>query len=302
MESDRVPHGSPPPTWDTFVRSLAPGLCNLRLFRAVQSHVLFIGHGRSGSSLVGSLLNAHRHALIAHELNELHFIKRKFTGTQLNWLLYAQDRAFERAGRDWTGYNYRVEGQWQGRFEKIFVVGDKHAGGATRLLGQRPELLDRLRRTVGVPVKMIHLVRNPLDNISTLHRRQNLSLEAAARLYFEHAATNHRLIRENPADVLTVHLEDVIARPRPELSRLCKFLDLDTPADYLDDCASALFAEPRQTRDLVEWPRDLVADILRQCRDLPFLHRYRPDIVCFGQSPGPVQSSRVDAPPVRRAA
>ncbi|HUE70367.1 MAG TPA: sulfotransferase [Pirellulaceae bacterium] len=281
------------------MRSLAPGLCNLRLFREVQCHVLFIGHGRSGSSLVGSLLNAHRHALISHELNELHFIKRNFTGAQLNWLLYAQDRAFEQAGREWTGYNYRVEGQWQGKFEKILVIGDKHAGGATRLIGQRPWLLDRLRRTVGVTVKMVHVVRHPLDNIATLHRRQDLSLEAAAQQYFEQASTNERLVREYPSDVLTVHLEDVIGRPRVQMTRLCEFLKLDAPADFLEACAAAVFAEPRRTRDLIEWPRELVTDILRQCREMPFLHRYRPDIAGFVQ---PVQPVRVESWPVRRAA
>ena len=299
MPNDRVPNGSPTPTLDTYVRSLAPGLLSRRLFRDVRFHVLFIGHGRSGSSLVGSLLNAHRHALIAHELNELHFIKRNFTGAQLNWLLYAQDRAFEKAGREWTGYNYRVEGQWQGKFERIHVIGDKHAGGATRLIGQRPELLDRLRRTVGVPVKFVHVVRHPLDNIATLHRRQDLSLEAAVKQYFDQATINERLVGESPRDSLTVHLEDVIGRPRVQMTRLCEFLGLDTPADFLDACAGAVFAEPRRTRDLIEWPRELVADILQQCRELPFLHRYRADIVSFAQ---PAQPAHVEAWPMRRAA
>lgn len=283
MPTDRVPNGSPSPTLGTKIRSFLPSLCNRRRFHDVRTHVLFIGHGRSGSSLVGSLLNAHRHALIAHELNELHFIKRRFSGPQLNWLLYAQERAFEQSGRAWTGYDYRVNGQWQGRWERLLVIGDKHAGGATRLLGQRPELLDQLRRTVRVPVKMVHVVRHPLDNIATLHRRQDLTLADAARLYFDHALTNERLCRRNPDDVLTVHLEDVIARPQGELTRLCKYLDLDAPAEYLHDCAAAIFAEPRRTRDQVDWSGDLVAEILRQCRGLPFLHRYREDIAFFAQ-------------------
>src|SRR5262245_3468595 len=185
MLQDRVAGGSPPPKLSTFFRSLAPALWRRSIFREVRTHVLFIGHGRSGSSLVGSLLNAHRHAVIAHELNTLHFVKRHFTRLQLNWLLWAQDQAFGCAGREWTGYDYRVPGQWQGRFERLLVIGDKHAGGATRVLGQRPAILDRLRQTVGVPVKLIHVVRHPLDNIATLHRRMNLPLADAAKIYFD---------------------------------------------------------------------------------------------------------------------
>ena len=278
MLQDRVAGGSPPPKLSTFVRSLAPALWRRSVFREVRTHVLFIGHGRSGSSLVGSLLNAHRHAVIAHELNTMHFVKRRFTRLQLNWLLWAQDQAFGRAGREWTGYDYRVSGQWQGRFERLLVIGDKHAGGATKLLGQRPELLDRLRWIVGVPVKMVHIVRNPLDNIATLHRRQNMSLAAAAEFYFESTATNQRLLVENPRDTLTVHLEDVISRPGEEISRLCGFLDLDAPADYLQDCAASVFAEPRRTRGSVDWPSELLSIILDRCQGCDFLRRHVDDI------------------------
>jgi hypothetical protein len=278
------------------LQSLLPAWRHRRLFRQVRTYALFIGHGRSGSSLVGSLINAHRHALIAHELNALHFVKRRFPRLAFYWLHHFQDQAFDRAGREWTGYDYRVAGQWQGRFDRLLVIGDKHAGGATRVLGQRPEILARLRRTVGVSVKMVHIVRNPLDNIATLHRRQDLSLPDAARHYWEHAATNERLLRDNPCDALTLHLEDVIADPGLELSRLCRFLDLDAPSDYLEACAAALFAAPRRTRDLIDWPPELLADTLRQSRRLSFLEPYGEDIACFAER---FRSPRT---PLRRAA
>ena len=45
------------------------------LFSQVQACCLFIGYARSGHSLVGSFLNAHRHAVIAHELNLLWYAR-----------------------------------------------------------------------------------------------------------------------------------------------------------------------------------------------------------------------------------
>ena len=93
-----------------------------------------------------------------------------------------------------------------------------------------------------------------------------------------------------------VAVQDVVARPRAELSQLCKFLDLDAPADYLDACAAALFAEPRRTRDLVPWPRELLTDVLWQCRTLPFLRRYRQDVTA------PAEQSRAEPRMLRRAA
>jgi hypothetical protein len=238
---------------------------------------------RSGSSLIGSLLNAHRHALIAHELNALHFVRRRFSRSQLFYLLREQDRAFENAARQWYGYDYRVPGQWQGRFEKLQVIGDKHAGGATHILGRRPELLPRLIDTVGVPVKLVHVVRSPLDNIATVHRLQKLPLAEAADYYFEHTATNARLVRKYAGDCLTIHLEDFIRQPADSLRRLCSFLDLDSPADYLRDCSAAVFSEPRQTRGELHWPSNLVKEIAARASDVGFLSQYAPEIGRFAQ-------------------
>jgi len=265
--------GNPPPKLGTLVRSLLPAALKRHLFRDVRTFVLFIGHARSGSSLVGSLLNAHRHALIAHELNAMHFVKRRFPRSVLYWLLYRQDQAFEQAGRQWAGYDYKVSGQWQGRSERLLVIGDKHASGASRLLGERPKLLARLQRAVGT-VKMVHVIRHPLDNIATLHRRQNFPLPEAIDVYLRLAATNARLVREHPGDVVTIHHEDMIAQPQLELTRMCRFLDLDAPPAYLQACAATLFTSPRRTRSTVAWPAGAVEEIREGCRDVPFLQRY----------------------------
>ena len=281
MPGPGVPRGNPPPTLRTFVRSLAPALLATGAFRHVRTFCLFIGMNRSGSSLIGSLLNAHRSALIAHELNVLHFVRRRFTRSQLYYLLREQDRAFENADRQWYGYDYRVAGQWQGRNEHLSVIGDKHAGGATHLLGRRPELLPRLGEIVGVPLKLVHVVRSPLDNIATVHRLQQLSLPAAAEYYFEHTATNARLVRKYAGDVITIHLEDFIARPTVELRRLCGFLSLDAPEDYLADCSQAVFTEPHKTRSELAWPPRLVAEIGARASDVSFLARYTADIARF---------------------
>src|SRR5512143_1721936 len=38
-------------------------------FLRVERFCLFVGYPRSGHSLVGAFLNAHRHAVVSHELN-----------------------------------------------------------------------------------------------------------------------------------------------------------------------------------------------------------------------------------------
>ena len=57
------------------------------------------------------------------------------------------------------------------------VVGDKK-GGTTSLLLANPknmELLERIRQIVQIPMKFIHVTRNPFDNIATIMLRRKSS-------------------------------------------------------------------------------------------------------------------------------
>ena len=50
------------------------------------------------------------------------------------------------------------------------VIGDKKGGGTTKMLAQDSTLLKRLERIVEMPVDLIHVIRDPYDNISTMAR------------------------------------------------------------------------------------------------------------------------------------
>lgn len=273
------------PKLDRYLATWLPAWRNRSLFRDVECFLLFVGYPRSGHSLVGSLLNAHRNILVGHELNIMHYVKRWFTRNQLYWMLYKQDQAFGQVGRQWTGYDYTVPGQWQGRNESIRVIGDKHGQGATTVISQDPEALPRLRATVGVPVKMLHVVRHPLDNIATMARKSDLSLEAAARLYFKLCDTNQQLLDDRANDMLTVYFEDLIASPRKELLKIVHFLDMPGHIPYLNDCASIVFPEPHLTRNTVDWDDELLESIGDRSRFFPFLERYGLSQPAMGRAP-----------------
>jgi hypothetical protein len=240
-------------------------------FAHVQAFVLFIGSPRSGHSLVGSLLNAHPNALIAHELDVLRFVDAGYSRNQIYWLLKAKDRQFNRRGCQWTGYDYQVPNQWQGRYENLQVIGDKRGGMSTHRLTLQPELLPRLEALVKVPVRLIHIVRHPLDNIATMLRHNGGTLEDAIANYFAKADTNYRLLRQRPADVLTASLDDVVAQPLRFLTALCEFLKLPTPGSYIADCASIVLPEVRRTRDSISWPAALRQQVIGRAKQYPFL-------------------------------
>ena len=180
----------------TYLESIVRGRRARASYADIRTFAMFVGQPRSGTSLLGSLLNAHRNTCIAQELNALKFLRRGYTRDQIYWLIQARDREFGRGGRNWTGYQYVVPNQWQGRCENLTVIGDKKAGKSTEELARRPELSDQLRRSLGISVRVIQIVRNPFDVITTIHRKTRASLDDAVHAHFRRCQTNQRLIHE----------------------------------------------------------------------------------------------------------
>lgn len=261
------------------VRRLARVRAALRAhrYRAVRTFCLFVGYARSGSSLAGSLLDAHRHSLIAQELDALGFVGDGWERGELFALIELNAERFTREGREWTGYSYDVPGQWQGRVRELRVIGDKKAGRSTRRLIERPELLPQLRERVQVPLRFVHVVRNPYDNIATRQRRgaQRRTLRESIELYFRLArAVDVVRDRIGAHAMLDVRHEDLVARPRAELARMCDFLGLDAPEAYLEDAAEVVHPSPNRTRARAGWTKPLIRDVRARCADHPALAGY----------------------------
>jgi hypothetical protein len=244
-------------------------------FDDVRAFCLFIGYPRSGHSLVGSLIDAHPCAVISHELDALRYVGTRLVPRDLLYtMILRRDRAFASAGRTWTGYDYEVPGQAQGRFDRLRVIGDKRGGGTTKRLGRRPELLARLRRLVGVDVRMVHVIRDPFDAIASMQRRTREPLEATITRFFDACATNAAVRDAHPGAVVDVRLERLVADPAAVMRRVTGFLDLDAPASYLEGCAAVVFDAPRRAREAIAWPAAQVADVTRRIEAYPFLDGY----------------------------
>jgi Sulfotransferase family len=243
----------------------------------VETFCMFIGYPRSGHSLVGALLDAHPNAVISHELNALECVEKGFDRERIFRLVLENSRRVAKSGREWEGYSYEVPNQWQGRFERLRVIGDKKGGASTRILSSAPGILRRLLDTIDTDVKFIHVVRNPYDNISTMfkHRRHNLSLRSVIEDYLSMCATNSRISEWVGGDpVFDLRHEALVEAPEELLGDLCGFLGLECKEDYLEDCASIVFDSPRKTRYDVEWDAGMIAAVQEGIGRHEFLRGY----------------------------
>jgi hypothetical protein len=250
-------------------------------FRDVETYCTFIGYPRSGHSIIGSLLDAHPKIIIAHELDALKFLEEGVGRERIYSLLLHKSQLFKKRGAVSSGYTYKVPNQWQGEYEALKVIGDKKGAGTIKRLQERPELLDRLRQTIDVPVKFVHVLRNPYDNITTIFSRKQQKLEApptldeSADYYFSLCETVAEVkARVGADDVLDVRLEDFIADPEATLTTVCRFLGLEASEEYLRDCASIVYDSPNKSRHKAAWSPEQIDAVARRMETFPFLAGY----------------------------
>lgn len=258
---------------EKFEASITSSADHAARFDEVERFCLFLGYPRSGHTIVASMLAAHPDAAIAIELDALRYVAAGFGREQIYTLL--MQRSVTQSPTSYE-YDYTVAGQWQGRVRRLRVIGDKEAGMTNLRLRWEPDLIDRLRDLIGVPLRVVHIVRHPLDNITTMLTRGDADhLRQAIGTYFRFATNARDAIERLGADeVMTRHQESLIADPRATLEQLCQFLGLEADPPYLDACASIVMSKPKRTRESIDWPASLVAEVKAQAREVDFLSSY----------------------------
>jgi sulfotransferase family protein len=256
-----------------FLTSLCRSVYEPGLFNDVKKYVMFIGYPRSGHTLVGFLLDAHPHVIVASQTSALRYIKHGFGRQQIFHVLVQNSRQVAKTGREQRRYSYDVPNQWQGRCEKLQVIGE--STGLTRLR-RNPHLLKSLReRLKKVDLKLIHVIRNPYDNISTMKLRSGESLPDAIKRYFSMCEIVERLKPQvAPGAVHDLKHEALITDPKNTLKDLCGFLGLSAGESYYSDCAGVIYKSSHKTRNDLEWNHELIDSVKREMSRFPFLDGY----------------------------
>jgi Sulfotransferase family len=222
----------------------------------LQACCLFIGYPRSGHSLVGALLDAHPDVALAHQADALRLLDEGMSQAELVRTLVADTEIRAAKGRRQGKYLYVVDGWWQGRTRTIRVVGDANSGKSTPRIGADPAVVERAERHLGVPIKLVHIVRNPYDNIATLSMRREHTMTSGIQTFEQLTGIVEGQILRGHPPVLTIRHDDLIADAAGELARICEFIGIEPDPAYLEACASIVFASPHKTRETVEWTAD----------------------------------------------
>ena len=271
----------------------------------VEKFVLFVGYPRSGHSIVASMMDAHPNMIIAHEYNLFRQWKKSPTKHSQRMHLYNAllKNSVENAASGWRsqqnlkkGYTLGVESQWQANFTQLKVIGDKSGAVTSQEFEKNPEvfmeILEQLKHVTGVPIRVIHVVRNPYDMISTRllyadgDKKTKLPATEEKKHCNDYGVDYHtnrtfsivrhvdKFLKRTNLTVLDVHHADLIKDPRKTISMICRFLSLPYPEDYLDACEKKAYSNQSKTRLLVSWPEKMVEMVHQLSRPYSFLWRY----------------------------
>ena len=267
-------------------QSMRHVLNNPGLFDDVERVCLFIGYQRSSHSLVGSILDAHPEAAIAHELDAMTYLKEGFSREQLFSMMLRNSQYHGQKGREQTGYSYQVPNQYQGTFRKLRVIGDKRGNRTSQWLKTHPDLLWQFKNLVQCPVHFVHVTRNPFDNIATMAKRDKRVKGDVRKInegILQHAKDEYlktsKVIEQvrnqlNDEEFFTMHIEDFLENPDHYLRELLQFLGLPVIEDYLKDSQSILFSKPKQTRYDFTWPRHIADEVAQYASTFYCLRDY----------------------------
>lgn len=287
-------------------------ILNQSVINEVDTFLFFIGYPRSGHSIIASCLDAHPDAIVAHEFNIFSkllypklvdqllnktilysaLVQNSFRQSLMGW------RSDEQKFKDKKGYTlkFNSSSSWQGKFRRLKVIGDKSGGLTAHVYRSLPgpfvKVYQELSDAIGVPVRVLHVVRNPYDMVATrlLFR---LSEEKGKKASFsaENRITNARqimaavkslesevqavyeLINKLKLSTLEVHSGDFVSNTKTTVGNICAFLGLECSESYLEMCASSVY-NPNQSRTVVKWHEASKKSLDQLIHNYSFFKRY----------------------------
>ena len=240
--------------------------------------LMFAGYPRSGHTLVASILNAHPNIICSNQQFIIDNISSDVELRLANINILAKIESGTDRGK-WNPNAY-IEPLPKG---DITVIGDKTGHRTIKHLISHPEDLEVLKRTVKLPIKWIHVVRNPFDNLATWTKKNYESrekLKANIGTEFDIAFENYKALNDKikelkeTEDVLTINHERVIRFIDKTLDDLCSFLDVEKHTEWRKKVIEVLWKDPRITRRAITWKVEDRIKVLKLTKKYPWLLGY----------------------------
>lgn len=252
----------------------------------------FVCPGQTGHTVLAHILDSHPDCIIAEESKLVtRIVKRSWSLDKVIDRVKASSSQVMDVYKEYGTYerpfgSYRNKfGQitkWNGRYRDLKVIGDKH--GWDLLSKNRPNLFEIMERRLEIPVKVIHMVRDPFEIVSSwyLGHIESNKKKSEPRIELKiddlekiHALSKLLCYDSKFPNVILVKLEDLIEYPRNSLIRISDFLGLDLNEEVMKGAEQVLFKSPRSYKRQVPWNRDHIKTVNEMIERYEFLEGYK---------------------------
>ena len=271
----------------------------------VKTFVFFVGHPCSGHSIVGSLIDSHPHMVVSNEYTLFWKLskgalapnKSKIFNALWNFDLKMKSRTV-----NVKGYTLMVDGLYEGKYlDHIDVIGDKRGDRTIQLFIDHPSKwlsVYNTLKSLNVTLKVIHVIRNPYDNIASLiflsdnkkyiifkkikHSNKTYTFNSSytakwIKMYFQYHQAIVSVKENYNLDIIEVHGKDLILDPKVNLLRLCNRLGVTCSDDYLEKCSKKIYKDESRTRHLLNWTKQQLELIEQNIKKYSCLKGYTYD-------------------------
>lgn len=223
----------------------------------------FIGEGRSGQTILSAILDSHPNARIGEEQKSVtKWWRDKKSKEAILEEVKTCGHGKERKPKALPGSL-----TWE---EPLLFVGDKCGWDSVNLVrkqGAPDDVLDQFSKHMGMPVKTIHTIRDPHENISswvsspkyqrgewarpTLDHRSNILIRRYKRFY----GTADKLL--SCSDHFDLYNEEFCSHPKEVLTRLCEYLGLPIVEPWFSNAVASVFKKPNRGSDKIAWSTEM---------------------------------------------
>jgi hypothetical protein len=233
---------------------------------------------RSGSALLVNLLDAHPNAIFVRNEELYGKFRQRENPEQIYNLLYNNAKRYRDRPFSANGYKYPIKGV--GYAHDPIIIGHKSSTRRYLPIAEDEQNLHDFQAAVNLPLKFLHLVRNPYDQVNARWqqkewRRKNAPLDEIIAHVREQTEGNHKMrqLAYNWGEYYQVHYEDIENLPLLTMAKVCEFLGLPLHSDHLENCRKLVHRTAEAVANT--WDDDTRAQVAHLIEDYPeFYERY----------------------------
>ena len=233
--------------------------------------VHFVGEGRCGHTIISAILDSHPNASISEEEKPVSrwcrdpavWTRDTIIARTINTGLGKERKAIV-ASTGLTGLRTPKD--------NLLVMGDKCGWDAVNEFKKRgapSTILTDFGKMVDMPVKVIHVSRHPLDNISAWVQspkwiRLHPEFYPRARVLIRRYSRFYTAAEEvmEGQDVFHLRHEELCKNPLTEITALCAWLNLPVQDEWLKMVSGAVYKKPNNRFEKEPWTEQELVDMV----------------------------------------